>query len=446
MNQTAMNQDTIFALATPQGRSGVAVIRISGPGAQRAQLAVCGGSLKARFASVRVFRDPRTGEALDRGVAIWFPGPGSFTGEDVLELQVHGSTAVMSDLLRGLSGLDDCRPAERGEFTRRAFVNGRLDLSEVEGLADLIDSETTEQRRFALRELEGATRERVEAWRRSLIHALALFEAMIDFADEEDAPDDTRPEVGRLISALAADISTHLKDARRGERLRDGLLAVVAGPPNAGKSTLVNLLAGRDVAIVSETAGTTRDAIEVRLDLDGLPVLLVDTAGLRRLQSADAIEIEGMRRTREHVRQCDVLIAIEAPDATFDSELERLASERTLTVWMKSDLGSPPGPVDLMASSGDPESIARIRTRLADISRDILGRGDSPVLARERHRFAFETTVACLARAEARLEHDHVEMVAEDLRQAAVALGRVSGRVDVEDLLDVIFSSFCIGK
>ena len=441
-----MNQDTIFALATPQGRSGVAVIRISGSGAERAQIALCGTSLKPRLASVRVFRDPRTGEALDRGVAIWFPGPGSFTGEDVLELQVHGSTAVLSDLLRGLSGLDGFRPAERGEFTRRAFVNGRLDLSEVEGLADLIEAETTEQRRFALRELEGATRERVEAWRRSLIHAMALFEAMIDFADEEDAPDDTRPEVGRLVSALSTEISAHLKEARRGERLRDGLLAVVAGPPNAGKSTLVNLLAGRDVAIVSDTAGTTRDAIEVRLDLDGLPVLLVDTAGLRRVQSADAIEIEGMRRTREHVRQCDVMIAVEAPDATFDSQQERLAAERTLTVWMKADLGSPPEPVDLVASASDPQSIGRIKARLASVGRESLGRGDSPVLARERHRFAFEMTVACLERATERLGHDSIEMVAEDLRQAAVALGRVSGRVDVEDLLDVIFSSFCIGK
>jgi tRNA modification GTPase len=441
-----MNQDTIFALATPQGRSGVAVIRISGSGAERAQIALCGASLKPRLASVRVFRDPRTGEALDRGVAIWFPGPGSFTGEDVLELQVHGSTAVLSDLLRVLSGLDGFRPAERGEFTRRAFVNGRLDLSEVEGLADLIEAETTEQRRFALRELEGATRERVEAWRKSLIHAMALFEAMIDFADEEDAPDDTRPEVGRLVSALSVEISAHLKEARRGERLRDGLLAVVAGPPNAGKSTLVNLLAGRDVAIVSDTAGTTRDAIEVRLDLDGLPVLLVDTAGLRRVQSADAIEIEGMRRTREHVRQCDVMISVEAPDATFDSQQERLAAERTLTVWMKADLGGPPEPVDLVASASDPESIGRIKARLASIGRESLGRGDSPVLARERHRFAFEMTVACLERAMERLGHDSVEKVAEDLRQAAVALGRVSGRVDVEDLLDVIFSSFCIGK
>ena len=438
--------DTIVAVSSGAGRAGVAVLRVSGPAVTAVAAALCGGRPAPRRAALRWITGP-DGERLDRALVLSFPAPHSFTGEDVLELHVHGGPAVVRDVLAAVVAAGPCRPAEPGEFTRRAFMAGQMDLSEVEGLADLIAAETTEQRRFALREAAGATRTRVEGWRTRLVQAMALLEAMIDFADEEDAPDDTRAEVRAITAALQSEITAHLAAGPGAERLRDGVLVVVTGPPNAGKSSLVNALVGRPVAIVSAVAGTTRDAIEVRLDLEGVPVLLVDTAGLRALAQADAIEVEGMRRARSAARDADLVLELEAADARFDSQTERPGGTDVLRVWSKSDLAPAPAGFDLGVSRDDPETVAHLRRRLAELARDAIGGAERPLVARERHRFALETTVGALGSAVAGLDRSvPVEIVADHLRAAAHALARIGGRVDVEDLLDVIFREFCIGK
>lgn len=438
---------TIYALATAPGRAGVAVIRVSGPRAGDALAALAGKRSAARLASLATLRDPVTGERLDTGLVLWFPAPGSFTGEDVAEFHLHGGRAVVAGVLEGLGTLRGLRPAEAGEFTRRAFENGKLDLTEAEAIADLVDAETTAQRRQALRQMDGALGRLYEDWRQRLIRALAHLEADIDFPDE-DLPGGVTTEVAEVLNTLITEIGGHLDDRGRGERLRDGLHIAIVGAPNAGKSSLLNALARREAAIVSARAGTTRDVIEVHLDLGGFPLVLADTAGLR--DATDEVEKEGVRRARDRAARADLKLAVfdgtEWPER--DAHTLALVDADTIVVVSKVDLrpltdgtGADHRVVGVSSRTG--EGLAVLEERLEAACRDRLVGDGAPVLTRARHRTALQECCGALTRA---LAAPLPELVAEDVRLAARALGRITGRIDVEDLLDVIFRDFCIGK
>ena len=442
--------DTIFALATAPGRAGIAVLRLSGPRAAAALTALTGALPAPRQAQRARFRDPETGEAIDDGIALYFAAPRSFTGEDVAELQVHGSRAVVAALIEALARQKGLRLAEPGEFTRRAFENGKLDLTAAEGLADLVAAETSAQRRQALRQLGGELGRLYEGWRARLLRALAHGEAEIDFPDE-GLPGDIAAAVRQEAAALRVEMAAHLADDRRGERLRDGVSVAIIGPPNAGKSSLMNALARRDVAITSAIAGTTRDVIEVALDLGGYPVVLADTAGLRVV--SDALEEEGVRRARARAAAADLrLLVLDATQPGTAVTLRSIVDGDTLVIANKMDLvgGGAAGWADQLAggaalrlSVATGEGMAGLLARLeAEIARRFAP-GGAPLITRVRHRAALQEAVAALERfAEAPLP----ELAAEDLRGATRALGRITGRVDVEDMLDIIFREFCIGK
>ena len=442
--------DTIFALATAPGRAGIAVLRLSGPDARPALEALAGVLPPPRRATRARFRDPATGETIDDGLALFFPAPRSFTGEDVAELHTHGSRAVVAALVAALARLPGLRPAAPGEFTRRAFEQGKLDLTAAEGLADLVAAETAAQRRQALRQLAGELGRLYEAWRGRLLRALAEIEAEIDFP-EEGLPPDLWRGVRAEAQALRDEIVRHLADGHRGERLRDGVAVAILGPPNAGKSSLMNALARRDVAITAAGAGTTRDVIEVALDLGGYPVLLADTAGLR--EAADAVEEEGVRRARARAAAADLkLIVVDAARPEEAAAIAGLIDAASLVVANKLDL-APASRADwadrlgagpaLRLSVRTGEGMAGLLARLeAEVARRFAG-GGAPAITRARHRHALEETVAALERF---LGATLPELAAEDLRAATRALGRITGRVDVEDLLNVIFREFCIGK
>ncbi|RVU21162.1 tRNA uridine-5-carboxymethylaminomethyl(34) synthesis GTPase MnmE [Methylobacterium oryzihabitans] len=435
--------DTIFAPASGFGRAAVAVLRLSGPGAGPALAALTGRPPPPpRRLSLRTLRDPAGGETLDRALVVWMPGPATFTGEDQVELHLHGSPAVRAAVLRVLAGLPGMAAAEPGAFTRRAFLNGRMDLTAVEGLADLIDAETEAQRRQAMRQLDGALGRRVEAWRAGLLDLLATTEAALDFSDEGDVDDEALSDRAmRAAAAIRDAIALALADGRRGERLRDGFVVVLAGAPNAGKSTLLNALAGRDAAIVSSRPGTTRDAIEVRCDLGGLPVVLVDTAGLR--DSDDEIEAEGVARSRAWIGKADLVLWLAAPGeaaaAPDDTALP------CLRVRTKSDLGADAAGGGLAISAVTGAGLDRLLAAIEERAQASLGAGDA-LVTRERQRRALERCVAHLDRVVASQGASAPELVAEDLRLAVRALGEVAGRVGVEEVLDRLFSSFCIGK
>ncbi|HEV7371066.1 tRNA uridine-5-carboxymethylaminomethyl(34) synthesis GTPase MnmE [Arenibaculum sp.] len=443
-----MSADTVFALASAPGRGGVAVLRVSGPRAGAALEALCRRPLpRPREAVLAGLVDPGTGEAIDRGLVLWFPAPRSFTGEDVAELHVHGGRAVVSALVEALSALPGLRLAEPGEFTRRAFENGKLDLTEAEAVADIVAAETAAQRRQALRQLDGALGRLYERWRDRLTRALAHLEADIDFPDE-DLPGGVAMAVRPVLAGLAAEIAGHLDDGHRGERLRDGVAVAILGAPNAGKSSLLNALARRDVAIVSERAGTTRDVVEVHLDLGGWPVTLADTAGLR--DATDEIEGEGIRRALDRAEKADLRLAVF--DATalpaLDPRTLALLGPSTIAVVNKADRApgldagaAVPGALAVSAATG--AGLPALLERLTGMVADGLDAAGPPALTRARHRAALEDCRAALSRA---LDAPLPELAAEDVRLASRALGRITGRVDVEDLLDVIFRDFCIGK
>ena len=433
--------DTIFAIASGFGRAAIAVVRISGPRTRHVLETMAGGLPEARRLTLRRLRRPGSADILDQGLVAWMPGPDTFTGEDQAELHIHGGAAVRAAVLRALAGIDGCRAAGPGEFTRRAFVNGRMDLSGVEGLADLVDAETEAQRRQALRQLEGALGGLVEDWRQRLIGGLALLEAALDFSDEGDVPAHLEAEAGRVLRDLTAEIACHLADERRGERLRDGFVVVLAGPPNAGKSTLLNALAKRDVAIVSPTPGTTRDAIEVRCDLDGLPVTFVDTAGLR--ESEDPIELAGMARTEARLAAADLTLWLMAPDGAAAGTPK--AGGSVLKVATKTDVSPAIGGADLDISALTGAGLAALLGRIEAEAQAALGQGEA-IITRERHRAALTRARDALERAAATLARTQTELVAEDARLALRALGEITGRVDVEHVLDRLFATFCIGK
>jgi len=439
-------RDTIFALSSAPGRAGVAVLRVSGPGAGGALAALAGEIPPPRQARLATLKN-EAGEILDRALVLWFPAPSSFTGEDVAEFHVHGGRAVVEGVLAALATLG-LRPAEPGEFTRRAVEAGKFDLTAAEALIDLIDAETPTQRRQALRQQAGALAALYDGWRARLLKALAWAEAVIDFSDEE-LPDGAADTARAEAAGILQEIRAHLDDAQRGELVREGLYLTVIGQPNSGKSTLVNALARRDVAIVSETAGTTRDVIEVRLDLGGFAVTLADTAGLREATEVGAVEAEGVRRALARAEAADLVVLVldgtaAEPFAGIPAEAIAKAS---LTVWNKADLGFsvPREGLAISAKTGQglPELIAVLTTL---VKARLSGSGEAPVLTRARHRAALAEAADALARASGASDRAPPELVAEDMRLALRALGRITGRVDVEDLLDVIFRDFCIGK
>jgi tRNA modification GTPase len=398
--------------------------------------------------------DPVSGVLLDEALALWFPGPKSETGEDSAELQIHGGRAVIASVLKALGELPGFRLAEPGEFTRRAFEAGRLDLTAVEGLADLVGAETEEQRRQALGQLRGLLGGRAEAWREKLIEALALVEAGIDFSDEGDVPKELVPKAVEIVRKVEAEIAKALAGAGRGERLREGLWVAIAGPPNAGKSTLLNRLARRDAAIVSPHAGTTRDVIEVHLDLQGYPVNLLDTAGFNE-GSGDPIEQEGMRRARDVMARADlVLWMTDAREVGADSKAD-LALYPGASCWMvvnKIDLleelsqaASAPDrfPISALTGRGVEDLVAALVRFVSETFRH----SEPALVTRERQRTRLNEVLRALRDAAKKAEQGAgEELVAEDLRHALMGLGRLTGRVDVEEVLDVIFREFCVGK
>ncbi|MFC2250488.1 tRNA uridine-5-carboxymethylaminomethyl(34) synthesis GTPase MnmE [Labrys portucalensis] len=438
--------ETIVALASGVGRAGVAVIRLSGPSVRFGLETIAGSVPQPRRAALRRLKDPGNGEVLDEALVLFFPGPASFTGEDVAELQVHGGRAIIAGVIAALTALPGFRLAERGEFTRRAVANNRMDLTSAEGIASLVEAETSSQRRQALRQAGGALERAAMAWRQRLAGLLALMEAEIDFPDEEDVPA-LFHSVRSGAEALLAEIEMALRGARSGERLREGAVMVIAGPPNAGKSTLLNALARRDVAIVSPIAGTTRDTLEVHLDLGGYPVTLIDTAGLR--ETNDVVEVIGVERARASLDRADLVIWLEAGDARADPPELPAPLLRVLT---KQDDGQDPPPhtlpvgFELGLSARNGAGMPALLARLEQAARKALESGETALVTRERHRRELETVTAHLATVQAADEATPVEFVAEDLRLAVRAIGRLTGRVDIDEIYDVIFREFCIGK
>ena len=489
-------RETIYALSSGRPPAAIAVVRISGPRAGGALKALMGKIPDPRKAALARIHG-RDGEIIDQALALWFPGPHSETGEDVAELQLHGGHAVVAAVFAALSRVEGLRPAEAGEFTRRAFENGKLDLTAVEGLADLVMAETEGQRRQAFRQMTGALRDRSEDWRTQLIQALALVEARIVFSDEADVPQDLVTPALQIARSLEGDIASVLAAVNRGERLRDGLVVAIAGPPNAGKSTVINRIAKREVAIVSPYAGTTRDVIEVHLDLHGLPVTLLDTAGIR--ETEDPVEREGVQRARARAAAADLILwVVETGGVTrvYDdgepSHVTHPSSEsRRTPAWLvrnKIDLqhGVSQRNEQKIQSKGKSEPSVRVNKPLRNVGKKALtekneieftfnepefnisaktGEGfdtlldalaqhaksflagaESALVTRERHRLALQDARTALRRALAPDLSSREDLLAEELRLAARALGRLTGRVDVDDILDVIFRDFCIGK
>ena len=450
-------RDTIFALSSGRPPAAIAVVRISGPRARVALEQLIGRVPQPRRASLARVHDPATGDVIDEGLALWFPGPNSETGEDIAELQVHGGRAVIAAVLAALAKLAGLRHAEAGEFTRRAFENGRMDLTAVEGLADLVAAETEAQRRQAYQQLRGLLGERAETWRQRLIEALALVEAGIDFSDEDDVPKDMTAHALELIRPLAEEIGK--AGAGQGERLREGLRVAIAGPPNAGKSTLFNRLARREAAIVSPFPGTTRDVLELHLDLGGYPVTVLDTAGIR--ETNDPVEREGVRRASEQAASANLVLWVVDGTVIESRALQRplIQAPSESTAWLAVNK------MDLVAeedrrrieSGFNKEEIVNLVSSTTGAGVDELVNAlarfagcfftpEPALVTRERQRAHLKETVLALEGAQRAARDGREEIMAEQLRLATRALGKLLGRVDVEDVLDVIFRDFCIGK
>tara|TARA_R110002096_G_scaffold436105_1_gene668052 strand:+ start:53460 stop:54800 length:1341 start_codon:yes stop_codon:yes gene_type:complete len=445
---------TIFALSSGKGRAGVSVIRVSGPDTKNAILSFTKNDVcpVPRMATLNWFFDPETNEKLDQGLVIYFPGPNSFTGEDVAEFHIHGGYAVVGGFLEALSRQPNLRSAEAGEFTRRAFDNGKMDLTSAEGLADLINAETEGQKRQALRQMDGELAALYERWRHDLVSAMAYLEADIDFSDEE-IPDDVTARVRPIVEKLKMEIETHLADGHRGERLRHGLQVVILGAPNAGKSTLLNYLSRRDVAIVSDIAGTTRDLLEVHLDISGFPVSIVDTAGLRA--SDDVIESEGIRRAEVRAQDADLkIVIIDASESQgIDEQMKGHIDANSMVLFNKCDLKEPEKHAELdklcigtwdisiKEDLGLDEFMGAFKSEVEKR----MELSDAPSLTRTRHRANLRSAQDHIDRFLS-ANHFELELLSEDLRMAARDVGKITGFVDVEDILEKIFKEFCIGK
>ncbi|TAI63179.1 tRNA uridine-5-carboxymethylaminomethyl(34) synthesis GTPase MnmE [Bradyrhizobium sp. Leo170] len=438
---------TIFALSSGRPPSAIAIVRVSGPQAGPVLVKLAGRIPSARMATRALLQDA-AGQPIDDAVVLWFPAPASATGEDVTEFHVHGGRAVLGAVFNAIAGVDGIRPAEAGEFTRRAFENGKLDLTEAEGLDDLIHADTDRQRRQALRQLKGLLGDRARDWRAEIIEASALIEAGIDFSDEGDVPAELIAPALRKVKALLTEIQQVLAAQAQSERLRDGLVVAIAGPPNVGKSTLINQLARRDVAIVSPHAGTTRDVIEVQLDLDGYPVTVIDTAGIR--ETDDPVEQEGVRRARARAEEADLVLWL------TDRTSAAISHQGSVPVWLvrnKIDLdastsglsGSGSASASFRISARNGDGIPELITALVGFAHDYFGSGEGGLITRTRQRKLLQETADSLRRA-IDVVGAGEELAAEELRAASYSLGRLLGRVDVEDILDVIFREFCVGK
>ncbi len=434
-----MDADTIFALSSGALPSGVAIIRLSGPHVSNVISGLCGSLPVERQATLRVLKDTVSGEQLDQALVLYFKGPKSFTGEDVAELHCHGGRATVAAVLECLSRQPNCRTAEAGEFSRRAFENGRMDLTELEGLSDLVAAETEQQRKLALEQSGGSLRSIYEEWRKEIIGLRALLEADFDFSDEEDVPGSVADSVWPRLQALTSDIRNHLSTFQQGEIIRDGYRVVLTGPPNAGKSTVFNGLIKRDAAIVTDIPGTTRDVLEARLDIDGYLVRLFDTAGIR--ETEDRIESEGISRARVVIEQANLVINLDPSTASTSVNIQsgHIAGEYVITHSELNSVGDDYASIDARSQAG------------INIVRDIISThlqaiviANQPLPTRLRYRAGLEEALASLS--EAMADTKPAELRAEELRGASECIGRLTGRVDVEDLLDVIFSEFCIGK
>lgn len=437
--------DTIFALSTAPGKAGVAIIRVSGSQAESTIRALSGPTPEHRVASLRTLKTPQTGEIIDQALVLYFQAPQSFTGEDVAEFHIHGSRAVILHMLEVLGGLPGLRMAGPGEFTKRAFIHGQMDLTQVEGLSDLIEAETRVQQKVALRQMKGELHELYQSWRKKLIEAMAQLEAFIDFPDE-DLPEDLTNKLTNDIANLQEAVRGHLHDGRKGERLRDGLYVAIIGAPNVGKSSLLNYLAQRDVAIVSHRAGTTRDVLDIHLDIGGFPLMLADTAGLR--ETTDDIEIEGIRRARERVDMADYTIALfDATTPTPDSETLALVDDDTICVFNKVDLCDTPPTLEgreaIAVSIKEKEGLHHLMDALQQKAEAMMMPSHAPMITRQRHRQAL---THCLDALDMFTLDKPIELAGEDLRHAAHQLGSIIGVIGVEDILDELFQTFCIGK
>lgn len=447
-----MDDKTIYALSTVYGKSGVAVIRISGQKALDAvkrMTTIDTAKIKPRYAYFTDIKDIVTRETLDKCLLIYFKSPNSFTGEDIVEIQTHGSKAVVSGVLDNLSRLDDFRMAEPGEYSKRAFYNGKMDLTEAEGLADLIDSETSEQRKYALRQMEGNLKNLYETWREELIKVLAYLEAYIDFPDE-DIPEDTVFKLENTVFKLVEAIKEHLQGDKIGERLREGFRVVIVGPPNAGKSSLLNAIVKREAAIVSDIAGTTRDAIDIHLDIKGYPVMFTDTAGLR--ETEEEIEQLGIKLAYSKIQDADLVLCLF--DASKDSvqifdKIKKSFKNKILFVANKCDNLTFERCSDLekqncvAISAKQRQGIEALLDKIHSYIEEQFTSNSNLLITRTRYREALKETLENLEMFNLKKE---IELSAEDIRLAARGLGKITGRIEVDDILDKIFGSFCIGK
>ena len=461
-NTVTVEADTIFALSSGRPPAAIAVVRVSGPRARDAVMALAGRLPEPRRAMLAHLRRHGDNEVLDDGLVLWFPGPRSETGEDTAEFQLHGGRAVVAAVLAALARIPGLRPADAGEFTRRAFANGKLDLAAAEGLADLIDAETEAQRRQALRQLNGLMGDTAERWRTRLVEALALVEALIDFPDE-GLPETLLTPALAIAAELEREIGAVLSDARRGERLREGLVVAIAGPVNVGKSSILNRLAKRPAAIVSPFPGTTRDVIEVNLDLAGYPVTVIDTAGLR--DTDDPVEQEGVRRARERAALADLVLWVVDATAAHAPPAALAKGPQAPALWVvvnkidllhcnktERDAAHKLGAAEARdnprfeVSAHTGAAFDTLVAAIADHAAQFFAAGESAIITRQRHRSLLSACAESLHRALAEGITGREEIIAEELRLAARALGRLTGRVDVEEVLDVIFRDFCIGK
>lgn len=447
-----MSDKTIYALSTVYGKSGVAVIRISGSDAlntirQMTDLSL--SNVKPRYAHFVSLKDIVSRETIDKCLLLYFPAPNSFTGEDVIELQTHGSKAVIAAVIRNLSSLENYRMAEPGEFSKRAFYNGKMDLTEAEGLADLIDAETSEQQKYAMRQMEGGLKNLYDGWREELIKILAHLEAYIDFPDE-DLPSDVINNMSDSVFKLKNAVFKHLNGDSVGERLREGFRVVIVGPPNAGKSSLLNALVNREAAIVSDIAGTTRDAVDIHLDLNGYPVMFTDTAGLR--ETNEEIEKKGIDIALEKIKEADLVVCLF--DASKDSvqlfdNVENLFKNNVLFVANKSDKLTNEQCLSLkdnnciVISAKQKQDVDALLNAIADKIKQRFTSNSNLLITRSRYREALNDVLENL---QAFGFDKEIELTAEDIRLAARALGKITGRIEVDDILDKIFGDFCIGK
>ena len=435
-----INSKTIYALSSAPGKAGIAIIRVSGPEAEKIRHLFSIDLPESKKIQIAKLVHPNTGDFIDKALVTFFKSPNSFTGEDMVELSVHGGKAIKDQIFTILASEENFSYAEAGEFTRRAFLNGKLDLVEVEGLADLINAETEFQRKQAFDQMDGKLSNLYTKWKSQLVKNLSYLEATIDFVDEEIPPEIVLNQI-KDIREVLQELDTHLDDSNKGERLRDGFHIIIAGSPNTGKSSLLNHLSNRDIAIVSDEAGTTRDSLDAYLDINGFPVIITDTAGIRKAKTE--VESIGIKKSQTKMNEADLILWLMDSSSEKNDGVPDNIRDKSVEVWTKSDIATPSNKEVIISTKKD-EGI----TQLIDIIGKYVEKGcrtEGSFITRSRHRDALEKTKKNLLTI---LESDllDVEVIAEELRSAVNSLSRITGHIDVEDLLEVIFKDFCIGK